>query len=56
MGEDVLDLLLVNKEELTGDVLTGGSFNYSTMRQNVLRFKDKLVKRKKQLIRPTVDL
>ena len=29
MGEDVLDLLLENKEELIDDVLTGGSLDYS---------------------------
>lgn len=45
MGEDVLNLLLTNKEELTGDEFTGGSFNYSTT--NGLRSKDKYVKRKK---------
>lgn len=37
----MLDLLLINKKELTGDVLTGGSLNYSTVRQNGLRSKEK---------------
>lgn len=37
----------MNKEEPTGDVLTGSNLNYSTLRQNGLRSKDKWVKRKK---------
>lgn len=52
----MLDLLLINKEELSSDEFTGSGFNYSTMRQNVLRSKDKLIKRKNSRITVFGDL
>ena len=47
MGEDVLDHLLMNKEEPVGDVLTGGSLDYSKYETGQFEILRKMRKKKK---------